>query len=181
QIHVCDYDRCLKLGHDGQYYCKRRAPFELAPEDFIEESGKWGPKRLYGYVNNWVPPISVNLSCNNDGKFLTNGRDANNITRYVTGYTAKAQGQSYNESAVIAEGYAYHQEHPRSQYGDTIEHAGKLLLFRVLTALNREQEIAAPLVISYLMGWSDHTCSHTYTAIYWDAFRRALNRANPEL
>ncbi|KAJ3819152.1 hypothetical protein F5880DRAFT_1490169 [Lentinula raphanica] len=181
QIHVCDRNRCLKLGKDGRYYCKRRAPFELAAEDFIEENGAWGPKRLYGYVNNWIPGVLVNCGCNDDGKFLTNGRDANNITHYVTEYTTKPQGKNYNESAVIAKALAYDSEHPNKEYEDSIQNAGRLLLFRVMSALNREQEIAAPLVISYLMGWGDHYTSHTYTAIYWDAFQQALCRAFPEL
>ncbi|KAJ3964158.1 hypothetical protein EV361DRAFT_812518 [Lentinula raphanica] len=181
QIHVCSTNRCLKLGKGGRVYCKRRAPFELAADDFVNENGKWGPKRLYAFVNNWVPAISVTICCNNDGKFLANGRDANDVTCYVTGYTAKPQGQNYNESAVIATAYAYHIQHSSKEYEETIQNTGKLLLFRIISALNREQEIAAPMVMSYLMGWGDHQCSHTYTAIYWDAFQLALYRTYPEL
>ncbi|KAJ3844232.1 hypothetical protein F5878DRAFT_602469 [Lentinula raphanica] len=91
----------------------------------------------------------------------------------------KAQGKNYNESAVIASAYAYHEDHPSTTYGNSIRDTGKLLLFRVVTALNREQEIAAPLVMSYLMGWGDSRCSHTYTAIYWESVQQEITRAFP--
>ena len=29
------------------------------------------------------------------------------------------------------------------------------MLFRIMNAVNREQELATPMVIAYLMGWGD--------------------------
>ena len=180
QIHVCKPRRCL-VYKQGQLVCKRRAPFDLAKEDFAMESGICGPKRLYGYVNSWVSSILINARCNNDGKFLTNGGDTKNITFYVTSYAAKKQGKNHNISAIMANGYAYHLEHPKPEYVDSVRDQQRLLLFRLVHRINREQELAAPMVMSYLMGWGDVYRSHTYSPIYWTSFLSALFNAFPEL
>ena len=181
QVHTCKFRRCLVLDKNGQYRCKRRAPFECADNDYITETGKWGPKRLYAYVNGWCPSVLVNARCNNDIKLLTNGDDTKNITFYITMYTAKKQGKSHNLSAVMADAYAYHTTHPNSKYLDSLRSDQHLLLFRVIHAINRNQEIAAPMVMSYLMGWGDVFRSHTYSPIYWSSFMGALIRRFPEL
>ncbi|KAF8338633.1 hypothetical protein F5887DRAFT_919928 [Amanita rubescens] len=69
------------------YDKNRRAPFHCSPEEYVTEEGEWGPKRLYGYVNAWNPDILINARCNNDLKILTHGRDARNITFYVTSFS----------------------------------------------------------------------------------------------
>lgn len=57
----------------------------------------------------------------------------------------------------------------------------RLLLFRLLHSINREQEIAAPMVDSLLMGWGDVYRSHHYSPIYWSTFKSALLREIPSL
>ena len=141
--------------------------------DEIEEDSRWRQQRLYEFVNGYIPGILVNARCNNDGKLLTNGRDTLNISMYTTLYLAKKQGISYNVTAVMAKGYAYHLEHLQdvgSNYVDDLRDIQRLLLFRLVHAINREQELAAPMVISYLMGWGDTYRSHHYTPIYCSSF-----------
>ncbi|KAM6492123.1 hypothetical protein JOM56_005399, partial [Amanita muscaria] len=181
QVHTCKVRRCLVTDKHGRLKCKRRAPFECASEDFVTESGRWGPKRLYAYINTWVPGILVNVRCNNDGKFLTNGGDTKNITYYVTSYAAKKQGKHHNLSAILADGFAFHLEHPRPEYQDDLRNNQRLLLFRLVHSINREQELSAPMVMSYLMGWGDVYRSHTYSIIFWSSFVGALLRLFPEL
>ena len=181
QVHVCKPRRCLVYDKHGQLVCKRRAPFELSEDDFVTETGACGLKRLHGYVNAWVPSILINARCNNDGKFLTNGGDTKNITFYVTSYAAKKQGKNHNISAIMANGYAYHLDHPKPEYVDSVRDQQRLLLFRLVHCINREQELAAPMVMSYLMGWGDVYRSHTYSPIYWSSFLSALFTAFPEL
>ena len=179
QVHACKPRRCLIYNRHNQLVCKRRAPFQVSYDDFVTETGLCGPKRLYGYINAWVPSILVNARCNNDGKFLTSGAETKNITFYVTSYAAKKQGKNYNVSAVMADGYAYHLDHPKPEYVDSIRDQQRLLLFCLVHAINREQELAAPMVISYLMGWGDVFRSHTYSPIYWSSFVSALCAAFP--
>ena len=181
QIHVCKPRRCLVYDQHNQLTCKHRAPFQISDEAFVTDTSLCGPKRLYGYVNSWVPSILINARCNNDGKFLTSGADTKNITFYVTSYAAKKQGKNYNVSAVMADGYAYHLEHPKAKYVDSIRDQQRLLLFRLVHSINREQELAGPMVISYLMGWGDVFRSHTYSPIYWSSFVNALYTVFPKL
>lgn len=184
QVHTCKVRQCLVQDKHGQYRCKRRAPFQVSNVDDIDENGNWRQKRLYGYINGWVPAILVNARCNNDGKLLTNGEDTKNITMYTTVYLAKKQGRNYNVSAVLAKGYEYHLGHLQdcgSTYVDDIRDVQRLLLFRLVNTINREQELAAPMVISYLMGWGDTYRSHHYTPIYWSSFVHILLKSFPYL
>ncbi|THH12700.1 hypothetical protein EW146_g7451 [Bondarzewia mesenterica] len=179
QVHKCEPRRCLYRDDKGRYVCKRGAPFPLADEDFIDEVGNWGMKRKYDKINGWVPAITINLRCNNDGKLLTNGSDMKNIAWYVTGYAAKKQNKNHNMSALIAKGYAFHTD--RNDYRDSLQDQQRKLIFRVLQTANLQQELAAPMVISYLMGWGDTFKSHHYVPTFWSSFSRALRNKFPEL
>lgn len=95
-------------------------------------------------MNGWIPAVSVNAQCNNDGKILTNGVDTKNITFYVSSYAGKKQGKNFNMSAVLADGYAYHEKHPKPEYLSNLREQQRLMLFRLVNAINREQELAGP-------------------------------------
>ncbi|KIN93982.1 hypothetical protein M404DRAFT_169524, partial [Pisolithus tinctorius Marx 270] len=43
------------------------------------------------------------------------------------------------------------------------------------------QELAVPMVMSYLIGWSDTYCSHQYMVVYWMLFVTELFASFPEL
>lgn len=181
QVHSCRPVRCLIKRKDGRTVCKRNAPFPLAEEDTVGEDGSWCPKRLFDKVNCYNPAILINLRCNNDIKLLTNGRETKNITFYVTTYATKKQGRSFNMSAILAEGYAYHQRYPKPEYVDDLREGNRLLLFRLVNTMNREQELAAVMIISYLMGWGDSYMSHMYASIFWSSFVRTLFETFPQL
>jgi hypothetical protein len=75
-----------------------------------------------------------------------------NITFYVTSYAAK--GKNHNLSAILAQGYAHHIDNPHPEYMDNIQDQQRLLI-SLVHAINCEQEQAAPMVMSYLMGWGE--------------------------
>ncbi|KAL1762116.1 hypothetical protein FB107DRAFT_285550 [Schizophyllum commune] len=106
------------------------------------------------FVNAWNP-------CNNDI----------NITFYCTSYAGKKQQKSHSQSALMAKGYAYHET--TSDYLDSMRDRNRLLLNRL--------ELAAPMVMSYLMGWGDVYRSHHYTTVYWTTFTRMLYACYPLL
>jgi len=56
-----------------------------------------------------------------------------------------------------------------------------LLLFRLVNAINREQELVAPMVVSYLMGFGEVYRSHHYSPIYWSSFVHFLYKYCPDL
>lgn len=50
-----------------------------------------------------------------------------------------------------------------------------------MQSINCEQELAAPMVMSYLMDWGDTFKSHSYSVIYWSSFVGTLLKTFPEL
>jgi hypothetical protein len=181
QVHTCRVKRCLIPDNKGVLVCKRKAPFQCAPEDFITESGDWGPKRLYGFTNGWCPGVLINARCNNDIKLLTNGDATKCITFYVTSYAAKKQNRDNNLSALIARTYSYHLDHPNADYVDAVQEQSRQLLFRMGNALNYEQILAGPMIASYLTRRGDVLRSHKYSTIYWSSFKGHLLRIFPSL
>lgn len=179
QVHTCTKFKCLHVDRFGRWQCKRGAPWPLADDDWVDEYGNWGPKRTYGYLNSWIPDISVAMRCNNDGKFLTNGRDTGNITFYETAYAAKKQGRTHNLSAVLAKSPAFTIR--ESDYSRDLRNRNRLTLIWCIHAMNNEQEIAAPMVMMYLMGWGDVFSSHKYQPVFWSSFVHYLFQEAPDL
>ncbi|EUC56046.1 ATP-dependent DNA helicase PIF1, putative [Rhizoctonia solani AG-3 Rhs1AP] len=178
QLHTCTFKWCLRLSGNGQMVCKRGAPWPLSDMDVVNEDGTYLTKRTYGYLNSYCPILSILLRCNNDLKLLLHG-DTNDLLFYVTNYVAKKQGKSYNASAMLAKGLLYH--YMENDYNRKLLDRQRLLLFRAINVLNREQEMSAPLAVCYLMGWNDTFCSHHYTPIYWGAFLALILETFPEL
>ncbi|KAH9048604.1 hypothetical protein EDB83DRAFT_2522880 [Lactarius deliciosus] len=141
--------------------CKRRAPFPLAAEDWIDKNGNWGPKRSYGYFNIWNPTILQCLRANHDIKLITNGIETKDIAWYITHYVAKKHNSSSNTISAFSR--------------------KRLPSIRCGNALSREQELSAPEVISYLMGWGDRFISHRFETIHWHSVVQLLKRTYPIL
>jgi len=56
QVHTCSRATCLRLDK-GQLICKRKAPWPLSEDDYVDERGNWGPKRTNSYINGYCPLI----------------------------------------------------------------------------------------------------------------------------
>ena len=181
QVHTCSKSRCLvpDKKRPGKSRCKRGYPFTLSNEDSVDEQGRWYSKRLFDKLNGWIPAISINVRCNNDGKLLTNGEATKNVAMYILLYATKKQGQTFVLSTVVAKVVRQHAE--RNDYLDSLLERQRLLVFRIVHAINREQELSAPMVMSYLMGWGDTYMSHQYSSVFWRTFLSALLRVFPDL
>lgn len=180
QVHTCKTTTCLRWNtRTERLECKRRAPFPLSDEDFIDALGNWGPQRIFGNLNSWNPDVSQVCACNNDMKLLTNGRETRQCAWYCTCYSTKKQQRCHNQSALLAEGIAYHEKN--KSYLDDPKHQNRLLLYRCFQALNREAEYSGPQVIMYLMGWGDTFKSHNYVPIYWSSVVSRIYRTFPEI
>ncbi|KAJ3870363.1 hypothetical protein F5051DRAFT_298464, partial [Lentinula edodes] len=173
QFHECSPERCYKL-IKGALRCKRRAPWPTSQFDFIDEDGTWGMKRTVGFLNGFNPTILETQLCNNDQKLVTNGDETQDMTYYITTYSTKKRDRSTNESAILAQRLAYHHEQERTNH-DMMQVSRKLVM-RCATALNRQQELSAPEVISYLMGWGDRYISHTFVPIYLEGILSTLRK-----
>ncbi|OBZ68218.1 hypothetical protein A0H81_11694 [Grifola frondosa] len=174
QMHTCSRETCLKMDRKGEFRCKRRAPWPISTHTIVTASGEWKPKRSLPYMNTWMPTISETLMANNDINILLNGKETMSLSFYVTNYATKNQASNYNTSAVLAKGLAYHFDNDE-YIGDLLERQC-LLLFRAVNSINHQQEVAAPMIMSYLMGWGDVFRSHRYVHIYWSTFVSHLLR-----
>lgn len=68
-------------------------------------------------------------------------------------------------------------EHSRvNPYVNNLRDSNRLLLFRCVNILNKQQEIAEPLVGLFCLGKSECIRSHNYASLYWPAFHFALLR-----
>ena len=170
QIHQCGQG-CMKLFR-GRFICKRKAPFPLADDDWIKPDGTWGPKRSYGYFNNWCPSILQCLRANHDIKLITNSIETKDIAWYISHYITKKRKESSNTSALMAKTFAFHPAN-ESRSSDLIA-TNKLLLQRCANTLSREQELSGPEVVSYIMGWGDRYISHHFVTIPWLTIASAL-------
>lgn len=177
QIHKCG-PGCLKV-YKGRMLCKRRAPFPLAPEAWIDSEGNWGPRRTYSFMNNWNPWILLATRSNHDCKLITNGEGTKHISWYISSYAAKRQQHSSNASALLAKTIAYHQK-DQSHDADLYS-INKRLIQRCANALSREQEFSAPEVVSYLTGFGDRYVSHHFQTIHWYSVVSLLKHVFPSL
>lgn len=177
-VHVCKGHGCLSKD-PSKRKCKRRAPFERAEEAWIDEDGRWGPKRIHPYVVGHNQTCLLLLRCNHDIKLLTNAYDSSGIFWYITMYATKKQQKTSNASAILARKLAF--DPPNGVRDRTTDELNRSMLNRCANALSREQEFSAPEVVSYLMGWGDRYISHHYETIYWDGLVYALKRRYPGL
>ena len=176
QVHQCGQS-CLKYSNAGTF-CKRRTPFPLADDAWINAEGDWGPKRLYGYMNNWNPEILQSLRANHDIKILTNGAETRLIAWYITQYIAKKQHASFNTSALLAHTLAFHRDKEKTNHN--LAAVNKKMVQRCANTLSREQELSGPEVISYLMGWGDRYISHHFETVPLFPLLNLLKKTFPE-
>lgn len=178
QYHQCSYANCLKVVK-GRTVCKRKAPFPLAQDNWVDKDGGWGPKRLCAFLNNWNLPLLLILRANHDTKLIMNGGETNVLTWYITNYASKKQQRTSNVSALLAKHVAFHtvEERRRSDVSDI----NKRLIQRCANTLTRDREFSGPEIMSYLMGWGDRYESHHYVGISADAIIRTLKENFPGL
>jgi hypothetical protein len=178
QYHQCSYTNCLK-SIKGRMVCKRRAPFPLALDDWVDSSGNWGPRRLCGFLNNWNRPLLMTLRANHDTKLIMSGGETNVLTWYITNYASKKQQRSSNVSALLAKRVAFHtvEERDRTDLADI----NKRLIQRCANTLSRDREFSGPEIMAYLMGWGDRFESHHYVGISVEAILAAIKLKYPGL
>ena len=178
QHHKCSKEACL-IVKNNRLQCKWRAPFDLSTRDYIDEDGHWGPKRTYGFINNWCPAIMQCIRANHDIKLITNGSETRDISFYISLYVAKRQANTSNSSALLVKKLAFHKI--QEWYNSDISRLNKRLLQRCANTLTREQEFSALEVISYLMGWGDRYISHFFVTIYWSSVISLIRKKFPRM
>ncbi|KAF8441075.1 hypothetical protein L210DRAFT_3400417 [Boletus edulis BED1] len=179
QMHKCS-PACRRV-KDGRLVCKRRAPFILSDHSWIDAEGNWGPKRSISSMNAWNPWLLNCIRANHDIKFLTNGEATKNLSFYITAYAAKNQQRSSNMSALLAKAFKYKTHSLSHKEVTTVQQLNKHLIQQCANTLTQEQELSAPEVISYLMGWGDRYISHQFVPIHFNSVIRCLKSSWPFL
>lgn len=177
QMHECTC-ACLRLSK-GHWVCKCCAPFPLADDNLVNEHGDWGPKCQYGFLNNFCPSLVQTLHSNHNIKLIMNGISTKNLVWYISKYAMKLQELSMNMSALLAKMYAFKPDQ-KACLAD-LSWLNKNLLQRCANTLSHKQELSAPQVVSYLMGWGDCFISHHFETIHWYAVVSLLKRCYPIL
>ena len=131
-------------------------------------------------MNTWNSTLMLATRANHDIKMLTNGEGTQDIAFYITSYTAKNQQRSSNTTALLAKSYAFHPKN-RDRLNQDYRAVNKRLIERCANTLAREQELSAPEVISYLMGWGDRYISHQFQPLYFSSVISLLKKVWPVL
>jgi hypothetical protein len=178
QVHTCSEAACMVKRH-GKLVCKRGSPWPLSEDFVVNTDGTYEVKRTFERFNAWSRVIAETCKCNNDAKLMTNTDETINLTFYITSYATKKQKAYHNASAVLAKGLERHQA--RSNYQASLLDNQRLMIFRATYAMQREQELAGPMVMLYLLGIGDVYCSHQVETVYWTSFIGSLFQAYPAL
>lgn len=131
-------------------------------------------------MNAWNPILMLATRANHDVKLLTNGEDTRDIAFYITCYAAKNQNKTSNSSALLAKTYAYQNRTPLLNES-VVRDVNRRLIERCANTLAREQELSAPEVVNYIMGWGDRYISHQFQSIYFASITSLLKRTWPVL
>jgi hypothetical protein len=145
--------------------------------DFVNEypCRDAGPKRTFSFFNNWCPAILQCLHANLDIKLLTNSLHTKDLVWYITNYLTKKQHTSTNISALLAKTYVNHCA--QTKLSPDLKGINKKLIQQCGNTLSCKQELSAPEVISYLMGWGDRYISHPFETIQWYPLLKLIKKA----
>lgn len=101
-----------------------------------------------------------------DIKFVWSGADTKALVYYITDYITK-RNLSFHDTHILihraVDSFTRHEQN--REYVDALDRSRRLIL-RCFNTLASQQEISAVQVASYLMGWPDHYCSHTFVNVY---------------
>ncbi|KAH0825765.1 hypothetical protein J3R83DRAFT_8925 [Lanmaoa asiatica] len=124
--------------------------------------------------------LSINLHCNNDCKLIRWVRHQKPVI--LCSFIISNQKAGEKLQYFCSDGDGHHlKRSSNANYVEGLCDQQRLLLFRLVHAINQQQELAAPMVMSYIMGWGDVVRSHHYSPIYWSSFVRILFAQHPSL
>jgi hypothetical protein len=111
-----------------------------------------------------------------DIKFIGSSVSAKAILYYITDYITKTPLKTH--VAYTALQAAVKRMHESSDTSYTPIDRAKTTLVKCANALIAKQELAAPQVASYLLGFNDHYTSHRFRSLYWTSFTSYIQRTD---
>lgn len=136
-----------------------------------EETGEISLRCLNGLVNNYNKTMIEAVRCNMDIKFIGSGQSAKAVLYYVTDYISKTQLKTHVAYAALE--VAAKKLEMDARIEDHTDRA-KRLIQKCAYAVMSHQELSAPQVASYLLGFEDHFTSHRFRPVWLMSFEAAL-------
>ena len=100
---------------------------------------------------------------------------------YITDYITKRNLSFHDPHVLIHRAIDLFTKSAHSQeYIDAVDRSRRLIL-RCFNTLASQQEISSVQVASYLMGWPDHYCSHTFVSVCLIGIERYLEKSLTEV
>lgn len=127
-----------------------------------------------GMVNNFCVTILRAIRSNMDIKFIGSGASAKAILYYITDYITKSQLKAHVAYQILQAAVKKLENYTHDD--DTFTVKAKRMLVRCANALISQQELSAPQVVSYLMGYGDHYTSHRFRNLFWKSFENHIIR-----
>ena len=114
-------------------------------------------------------------------KFIWSGGDTKALVYYITDYITKRNLSFHDTHVLIHRAIdSFTKQAHNQEYIDAVDRSRRLIL-RCFNTLASQQEISSVQVASYLMGWPDHYCSHTFVNVYLIGIERYLEKSLAEV
>lgn len=114
-----------------------------------------------------------------DIKFIGSGKSAKAVLYYTTDYITKSQLKAHVAFAALELAVRKLDEQLASMAPTDPEVQAKKLLQKCAFSLISKQELSAPQVMSYLLGYGDHYIDHKFCRFFWTSFERFVDKEYP--
>ena len=160
---------CYKYGHKDCRFSFERPAIEVA---YIKDGVIFLQRKAgNGWVNNYSEVISYLLRCNNDIKFISNGKDSKALSFYITDYITKKAMTTHNAFPLIIAAQqdiekGFTSAIPNPLFNET-QQQNRDLLVKCLNKLTTHSERSGPECASLLLDYKLCYKSHKFTKVLY--------------
>lgn len=165
---------------------KKECRFNLDPSLHVEkttidlDTGEIDFRISDGMVNNFCETILLAMRCNIDIKFIGSGQSAKAVLYYITDYITKSQLKAHTAYSALKTAVLKLRAEENDTEEDDYAYKAKRLLVKCANSLISKQELSAPQVAAYLMGYGDHYTSHTFRHLHLPSFQAYITDHMPK-
>jgi hypothetical protein len=158
---------CYKYGHKDCRFAFERPAIEVA---YIKDGVIFlQRKEGNGWVNNYNDVVSYLLRCNNDVKFISNGKDSKALSFYITDYITKKAMTTHNAFPLIIAAQqeienGFTSAMPNPLFNET-QQQNRDLLVKCLNKLTTHSERSGPECASLLLEYKLCYKSQKFTKV----------------
>jgi hypothetical protein len=142
-------------------------------------TGEFTLRKRDGLVNNYNHTAIEAVRNNMDIKMIASGENAKAVCFYITDYITKTQLKTHVAYAALETAMRKLQQRTDDDDSESPRVKAKRLLQRCAYEMLAKQELSAPQVASFLMGYEDHFSSHRFRCLYWTAAENYIDECLP--